>query len=463
MSTVDKDTTTDGNAGQNSLYLSNNYAPVTDEITAEDLNVIGAIPEELDGRWLRNGPNPIGEVDPATHHWFVGNGMVHGVRLRAGRAEWYRNRWVRGQSEAEALGEPMPTGPVHTEFGQAGPNTSVGGFAGEIWALVEAGGVPMRMTPELDTICYDDFGGTLPNGFSAHPKYDPATGELHAMCYTWPDLIDHVQYVVVGSDGRVSKVVDVPVDDMPMIHDMSITENYALVYDLPVTVSIDLAMQERFPFAWNPDHGARVGLLRRDADNADDIVWCEVPMSYVYHPLNAYEDDDGRVVVDVCSYDVMFDKDQNGPLGDTTPVLDRWTIDPQTRTTKVDNIDERLHEFPRHNPKVGGSKHRFGYTAGATNGKADLFGANYKIDYDAGTIIEHDHGEGRGGAEPIFVPKEGGTAEDDGWLMVAVHDATVDRSDLVILDAADFGGDEVARIELPRRVPHGFHGNWVRD
>jgi carotenoid cleavage dioxygenase-like enzyme len=148
---------------------------------------------------------------------------------------------------------------------------------------------------------------------------------------------------------------------------------------------------------------------------------------------------------------------------DTTPVLDRWTIDPQTRTTKVDNIDERLHEFPRHNPKVGGSKHRFGYTAGATTGKADLFGANYKIDYDAGTIIEHDHGEGRGGAEPIFVPKEGGTAEDDGWLMVAVHDATVDRSDLVILDAADFGGDEVARIELPRRVPHGFHGNWVRD
>ena len=463
MSTIDKDTTKGADVSDTSVYLSNNYAPVADEITVNDLNVIGAIPEELDGRWLRNGPNPIGEVDPATHHWFTGNAMVHGVRIRGGRAEWYRNRWVRGQREAEALGEPMPTGPVHTEFGAAGPNTSIGGFAGEIWALVEAGAVPMRMTPELDTIGYDDFSGTLPNGFSAHPKYDPASGELHAVCYTWPDLMDHVQYVVVGRDGKVSKVIDVPVDDMPMIHDMSITQNYALVYDLPVTVDIDLAMQERFPFRWNPDHPARVGLLSRDADNADDIVWCDAPMNYLYHPLNAYEDEDGRVVVDVCSYDVMFHKDLNGPLGDTTPVLDRWTIDPKTRTTKVEHVDERLHEFPRHNPQVGGTKHRFGYTAGATNGKADLFGATYKIDYDAGTILEHDHGEGRGGAEPVFVAKEGGSAEDDGWLMVAVHDATVDRSDLVILDAADFEGDEVARIELPRRVPHGFHGNWVRD
>ncbi|MDH4171767.1 MAG: carotenoid oxygenase family protein [Acidimicrobiia bacterium] len=445
------------------LYLSGNAAPVPDEITAENLMVTGTIPAELEGRWLRNGPNPIGEVDPATHHWFTGNGMVHGVRLRGGRAEWYRNRWVRGDREAEALGEPAPPGPRRSEFGSAGPNTSVGGFAGKTWAMVEAGGVPMTLTYELDTIAYDDFGGTLPNGFTAHPKFDPATRELHAVCYTWPDLVDHVQYVVVGPEGRVTKVVDVPVPDMPMIHDMSLTPSYAVVYDLPVTVDIELAMQERFPFRWNPDHPARVGLLPRTSDTADDIIWCDAPMRYVYHPVNAYETDDGQVVLDVCAYDAMFRDDLNGPFGDATPTLDRWTVDPVARLTKTERVDDRFHEFPRHDPRVATRRHRFGYTAGGPVDGSDLHGATYKTDYDTGTVTERRHGPGRGGAEPVFVPRQGSTAEDDGWLLVLVHDANADRSDLVIVDAIDFTGAEVARIELPRRVPHGFHGAWVPD
>ncbi len=443
-------------------YLTGNCAPVADEITAEDLPVTGTIPAELEGRFLRNGPNPIGAVDPATHHWFIGNGMVHGVRLRAGRAEWYRNRWVRGEREAEALGEAPPDGPRRSDFGSAGPNTNVGGFAGAIYATVEAGGVPMRLTPDLETIAYDDFGGTLPHGFSAHPKYDPVAGELHAICYTWPDLIDHVEYVVVGSDGRVRKVVDVPVADMPMIHDMSITDRYALVYDLPVTVDIELAMQERFPFRWNPDHPSRVGLLDRTAHTADDVVWCDAPMRYSYHPLNAYDTEDGKVVVDLCTYGSMFESDLNGPFGDSEPRLDRWTIDPAAGTVGAEVVDERFNEFPRHDPRVGGRRHRYGYTASGSTAGSDLFGPTRKIDLDSGTITEFDHGPGRGGAEPVFVPKEGSTAEDDGWLIMFVHDATADRSDLVIVDAGEFDS-EIARIELPRRVPHGFHGNWVAD
>ena len=140
-------------------YLEGALAPVPDEVLALDLPVTGTLPEELEGRWLRNGPNPLGPTDPATHHWFLGDGMVHGVRLCGGRAEWYRNRWVRGPRVAEALGEPRPTG---TSFGDRdfGPNTSVGGFAGKTWAMVEAGTTPMTLTYELDTIGFDGFGGS---------------------------------------------------------------------------------------------------------------------------------------------------------------------------------------------------------------------------------------------------------------------------------------------------------------
>ena len=94
-------------------YLADNFGPVTEEVAAFDLPVTGAIPTELVGRYLRNGPNPIGPVDMRTHHWFLGTGMVHGVRLRDGKAEWYRNRYVRGDEVAQIQGlEPLP-GPRH--------------------------------------------------------------------------------------------------------------------------------------------------------------------------------------------------------------------------------------------------------------------------------------------------------------------------------------------------------------
>ena len=91
-------------------YLEDEFAPLDREYTLTDLEVAGTIPDYLDGRYLRNGPNPIGEIDPELYHWFVGDGMVHGIRIRDGKAEWYRNRWVRGPQTARALGETPPPG-----------------------------------------------------------------------------------------------------------------------------------------------------------------------------------------------------------------------------------------------------------------------------------------------------------------------------------------------------------------
>ncbi|MEO1057093.1 MAG: carotenoid oxygenase family protein [Actinomycetota bacterium] len=425
-------------------YLARNYAPVEHEITAEDLPVTGTIPADLEGRWLRNGPNPGADVDPANHHWFMGDGMVHGVRLRGGRAEWYRNRRVNG-------GEGFS------------PNTNVGGFAGTTWAMVEAGTPPVELTYELGSRGVNPFGGTLPDGFSAHPKYDPATRELHAMCYHWPDLVDHVQYVVVGPDGTVTKVVDVPVPDMPMIHDMSLTDTYAVVYDLPVTVNLDRVLAgASWPFTWAPDRAGRVGLLPR-AGTADDIVWCDVDPCYVFHPLNAY-DHDGTVVVDVCRYERLMHTDERGPFLDAPPTFDRWVIDPTTRRVSETRLDDRPQEFPRHNPTVGLQQHRYGYTSEIFEGDVpNLHGATIKHDVEQGTSVAHEYGPGRGGAEPIVVPKADAVAEDDCWVLTLVYDAATDSSELHILDAQDITGPEVAKIQLPQRVPYGFHGNWVPD
>ena len=79
-------------------YLEGNFGPVREEVTVTELPVTGTLPDQLDGRYLRIGPNPVNDRVPATYHWFTGYGMVHGVRLREGRAEWYRNRYVRSRT-----------------------------------------------------------------------------------------------------------------------------------------------------------------------------------------------------------------------------------------------------------------------------------------------------------------------------------------------------------------------------
>jgi carotenoid cleavage dioxygenase-like enzyme len=112
-----------------SRFLQGPFATVTEEITAFDLPVTGQLPVELNGRYLRNGPNPMSLDDP-NYHWFLGTGMVHGVRLRGGRAEWYRNRWVLSNAVANVLGEKWPAGPVQPIAG--GSRTVPNNFSKEL-------------------------------------------------------------------------------------------------------------------------------------------------------------------------------------------------------------------------------------------------------------------------------------------------------------------------------------------
>ncbi len=450
---------TDSTARPN-MFLQHNLAPVTEELTAVDLTVIGAIPVELSGRYLRNGPNPIGDVDPGTYHWFTGDGMVHGIRLREGKAEWYRNRWIRSPEVSAKLGEiakPHPFPPDRPVFAA---NTNVIGHAGRTLAIVEAGGMPVELDDELNTVGCTDFAGTLPLSFSAHPKRDPASGELHVAAYSWT-WGNSVQYLVVGTDGLVKTVRDIPLPaaGSPMMHDLSITESRAVLFDLPCIFDLEAAMSgARLPYRWHPDNGARLVVL--DKAGVGPASFIDIEPCYVFHPLNAYDLADGRIVIDVVRHPRMFATEVLGP-NEGDPVLERWTVDPAAGKVTQERLDDRPQEFPRVDERLVGRRHRFGYAVNIDS--VWDHGPLLRHDFQRGTTDIHDYGPGRMTMEAVFIPRHETSAEDDGWVMSVIHDANEDRGELVILDAGDFTGEPVARVLLPARVPFGFHGNWLAD
>jgi len=439
-------------------YLTGIHAPMGEELTLTALAVEGKIPAGLDGRYLRIGPNPVGQPNPARYHWFTGDGMVHGVRIGQGQALWYRNRWVRTSAVSAALGEPARPG---ARLRESAVNTNIIGHAGKFWALVEAGGAPVELDGELETVAHDAFGGTLQNAFSAHPHRDSETGELHAICYNATDLT-HIYHVVVGSDGLVRREEPVAVAHGPSIHDCAITQKYVLVFDLPVTFSGPAMLAGYgFPYRWNAAHQARVGLLGRDA-RGEDVIWCAVEPCYVYHPCNAYDLADGRVVVDLAVHDRNSHRDFRGPDGEVI-AFERWTIDPVAKSVARVVIDETAQEFPRMDERLTGKPYRYAYSLCVPAGRANLVGGTAILKHDviAGTRWVHDFGAEKHPGEFVFVPRDAIAPEDEGWLIGLVVDMAAETTALVILDAHRFEDAPVAKILLPHRVPPGFHGNWV--
>jgi carotenoid cleavage dioxygenase len=442
-------------------FLTGIHAPIHDELTIDSLKVTGTIPEALSGRYVRIGPNPF-KPDPRGHHWFIGDGMVHGVRLSGGRAEWYRNRYIRSQV-LEAVGGPKAApGPRRSQ--RDGVNTNVVQIAGKMTAIVEAGSTPVVLDDNLESVAYTDFGGTLTAPFSAHPHEDPLTGEFHAITYDamTPDKVWHV---VISPEGKTTRQLPIPVAHGPSIHECAITANYVLIFDLPVTFSMKaLVGGQGFPYRWNPEHKARVGLLPRNG-TADDIVWCDVDPCYVFHIANAYEDNEGRVVVDCAVYETMFSGGPEGPNGKPLG-FERWTIDPQACKVDRRTIDASPQEFPRPDERRFGQDYRFAWAMGLPDdGDAAFLGAQplYRHDLKTGTRQVHDFGPNRVPGEFVFVPRSADAPEGDGWMMGYVIDTASQTTDLVILDACDIAKSPVASVHIPHRIPPGFHGNWLPD
>jgi 8'-apo-carotenoid 13,14-cleaving dioxygenase len=440
-------------------FLTGIHEPVTAERTDTDLKVTGTIPHDLNGRYIRIGPNPVTPPNPASYHWFTGDGMVHGVRLQDGQALWYRNRWIRSHAVSAALGEAPAPGPRNGASDTV--NTNVLGHAGQTWALVEAGGYPVRIDDELNTIAHDPFGGTLKGGFTAHPHLDPETGEMHAICYEGTDQ-NTIRHVVVDTQGKVRREEPISVQHGPSIHDCAITENYVVIMDMPLTFSMkSLLSGYNFPYSWNPKHTPRIGLLPREGSNAD-VIWCAIETCFVFHPCNAFENADGTVTMDVCAHNSIGKVSTQGPDSTQTP-FERWTIDPNAKQVTRRVIDTDPQEFPRADERLSAKPYRYAYCValpreGAFNNADSRI---YKHDLKTGTRETRDFGAGHIPGEFVFLPKSESSAEGDGWLMGYVINTHDDTTDLVILDAKAFTSDAQATIHIPCRIPAGFHGNWI--
>ncbi|UUV32858.1 carotenoid oxygenase family protein [Amycolatopsis roodepoortensis] len=445
-------------------FVEGAFEPVKEEVTAFGLPVTGRIPQDLCGRYLRTGPNVLGLEDPRAHHWMLGEGMVHGVRLRDGKAEWYRNRWVRSSGVAAKLGERYPW-PVPAE--DFAPNTHVIGHHGRILTLQESGAPPYELDGELNTLGPFDFGGSLQGSYTAHTKFDARADELHAVTYhpTW----DHVRHLMVDRTGRVVRTTRIPVSDSPMMHDFGLTENYVVVFDVPVT--FDPRPGKVVPYKWNPDHPARVGVMNRDGG---PVRWFGVDPVFYSHTLNAYEQG-STVVIDLTTmpppFEVAGKQGFGGPSASGPPVLERWTIDLARGRVRRRVLDDRPQEFPRVNESLVSRRHRYGYSASPgelfdvyLDKPSGSFGnALIKHDLRNGRSEVHRFGRGADASEAVFVPSSRSKSEDDGYALAYVNDPDRNASDLVILAAQDFTAKPLARIHLPRPVPLGFHGSWVAD
>ena len=442
-------------------FLVGIHAPMQAELTLGELAVAGSIPAGLDGRYLKMGANPV-NPDPAGGHWFLGDGMVHGLAIKDGKALWYRNRWIRSRLAAAALGRAAAPGPRRGRNDTV--NTNVAAFGGRAFALVEAGSFPVELSDSLEEQRYNPFDGTLGGSFTGHPHRDPLTGEHHAVAYDGR-IWDAVRHVVVSADGKVVRDVPIAVEHGPCIHDCAFTARFAVVLDLPVTFSMRAVLGGHlFPFRWNPAHRARVGLLPRGGDGAG-IIWCDVEPCFVFHVANAFDceegGEDGRVVLDVVAYPAMFVSDATGL--DALGRFERWTVDPSTRRVDRRVIDPAPQEFPRIDERRFGQGYRYAYTVSVPpDGNTQLVGATkiYKHDLQTGGRRVHDFGDDRVPGEFIFVPAADDAREDEGWLVGFVIDTADETTEFAILDAQSFEAAPVATVRLPHRIPPGFHGNW---
>ncbi len=456
-----------------SPYLTGPYAPIADEVVADDLPVVGELPRDLDGAYVRNGPNP--KHAPKGHyHWFDGDGMLHAIRFRDGKAS-YRNRWIRTEHLAreDEAGHALWTGlmastkdnPPDAPYKDTA-NTDVVFHAGGLVASWYITGRPVRVDANtLDTLGVTDFGRGKPLRVSAHCKVDEQTGEL--MFFDYGPKPPFMRYGVVGADGVLESFepIDIPGPRLP--HDMAITENYSVLMDLPVFFSPKAIKERRWAVDFYRELPSRFGVVPRHGSGGD-VKWFEAEPCYIYHTVNAWEEGSAIVMVG-CRVD--------DPLPAVNPAdgqwarmmanlrvkakLHRWRFDLETGETTEETLDDRNTEFPTINAGQLGRPTRYAYNVGLDVERTMYFDAIVKYDTDAGTSARYDLPDGCMGSEAPFAPAVGGTEEDDGYVVSFVTDARTGASEVYVLDARDVAAGPIARVQLPQRVPNGFHACWV--
>src|ERR1043166_8760477 len=464
------------NSANANSFLQGNFAPVHEEVTIADLKVFGKLPPELDGMFVRNGPNP--QFPPIkNYHWFEGDGMLHGVRIRDGAAS-YRNRYIRtrGWQMENACGktvygsflDPITLRMIlriswnsllRRDLMKNTANTALVYHDRRLLALWEAGEPHEIEVPGLRTVGAYRFGGKLTHQVTAHPKIDPATGEM--LFFGYDPFRPVVSYSIVNAEGHLTSTTRIRVRRPVMMHDFAITSRYTIFMDMPFTFNVRRALRNEPVLKLEPELGARFGILPRYSDG-EEIKWFEVASGYVFHTLNAYEEGD-EVVLLACRTDdfpdSFFMPSNGGPVIDPawSPVMYRWRINLTTGEVQEKQLDDVPCDFPRVNDELVAKKSRYGYTSTLMTGPNALM----KYDYEKARTGLHLHGPKRIGGEGVFVPRPNRKSEDDGWVITYVHDEGTNQSELVVIEAQDFNAAPIARVQIPVRVPYGFHGTWI--
>lgn len=426
-------------------------APVTVEQDLHRLEVRGHIPPELNGTLVRNGPNPLSGrfAGDDMLAWWPEAAMLHGITLREGEALSYRNRWV----QTRAWGE-------HNNLAQAGslldtnPNVNIITHAGETLALAE-GAAPLVINHQLETLGATQVHPGLATGMTAHPKLDAQTGDLLGFCSSWAE--PWLRYFVCDAKGAtvVDQLVDVPAP--AMMHDMAITKRYSILMDLNVGYDFSLFDKGyRIPICWQDHRTSRVALIPR---HGGEPKWFELAPCFIQHVVNAYDAEDGSVVLDVAHYPWFLRLANEGFEPNPLASLRRIVINPKTGEVKETELDDRNIELPRINDSYCSIENRYCYAVEQPTNE-EMRGV-VRYDLSEQTTQRYKVLGGDQNSEPVFVARPGALDEDDGWVLVCVYRQATDTTDLVVLNAQDMEGDVQATISLPYRVPAGFHGAWL--
>ncbi|KAK6247482.1 hypothetical protein QUC31_019047 [Theobroma cacao] len=467
--------------------FSENFAPIVEELEPTDCQVIqGELPLTLNGAYIRNGP----DLQNQPHHFldfFFGDGMLHCLQLSNGRARYcsrfvktYKHRLERdagypivpsGSSLYRIVDivrflKAIGTGYLDFMKGFGVANTSLAFFANKLVALCEYDlpyVINMTENGDIETLGRWEVDGNpkLLASMTAHPKVDSGTKETFA--FRWSLIFPHLTFFRFDKNGVKQKEIPIfSIKQPSFFHDFAITKRFAIFHETQLVVAPMKVMMGRGTLLdYKPNKTPRIGVIRRYALNDSEMKWFEIPGFNTIHILNAYENVDDEIVLvasNIVSLENIFDDAVNIEL-------EKVTINMKTKKISRNILSPRNLECGSINSRYVGKKNRFAYL-GVNNQAGMKMSGVVKIDMKVGCEVGRRFYEpGCFGGEPLFVPRDSEdilSDEDDGCLMTYVHNEQTNESKFLVMDAKSPELDIVAMVRLPRRVPYGFHGLFLR-
>ena len=440
---------------EHNVYHKIIYRPA-DEAEIYQFNITGEIPQHLNGMLLRIGSNPIYVQDPSLFDWYLGDGMIHGLKLQNGQPIWFKSTMIATDSIQKYKKRLKIRG--YRRGAHDVVNTNIFRHAGELWAVIAAGTFPVCLDDELVAQRYQLFNSDADLPFTAHPRKDIKTGHLHAISYDVLD-IKNAYYQVIDEQGHLIHLTQILLKHGPIIHDCLITEHDIIIFDFPLTFSKKhLLKGKTVPYCWNDQHQARIGILGK-YQSAEMIEWIEIDPCYVFHAANAYQDDAGQIIMDVLVHDTEFEHSQQAAYEHQHAKLERWIVNSQRKNLQRIILDARIQEFPKIDMRFTGFAYRYLYTLSFP--ETGLF--NFLIIHDLvlNQSVTHNFGEKWAIGEVSFIAEYEQSPEGHGYLMMYLHHLEGEASKVVMIKVNGLEIQEQAEIDLGVRVPLGFHCNWV--